>query len=175
MPKRLFVSIALMVILILAIVSQNTQEANYVLPTSDINNGTIIQNNNLVLSSGDQTSLYLLHDKEYLLINIWASWCEPCIDEVPELIKLSQLSQLNILGLNVNDTKDAASAFITKLEINYPVVIEKTIVSEIINQFNWSGIPTSIIIDRENEIIATIYGEIKEKKIIDLLDSLTNG
>ena len=89
MPKRLFVSIALMVILILAIVSQNTQQPNYVLPTSDINNGTIIQNTNLVLSSGEQTSLYLLHDKEYLLINIWASWCEPCIDEVPELIKLS--------------------------------------------------------------------------------------
>ena len=54
-------------------------------------------------------------------------------------------------------------------------MIEKTIVSEVINQFNWSGIPTSIIINREKEIIATIYGEIKEKKIIDLLHSLTNG
>jgi thiol-disulfide isomerase/thioredoxin len=174
MSKRLFVSIALIIILILVIVNQKNQETNYVLPTSKVNNGTIIQNTDLLLSSGKQTSLYLLHDKEYLLINIWASWCEPCIDEVPELIKLSKIPNLNILGLNVNDTQDAASIFITELEINYPVAIEKANVNEVINQFSWSGIPTSIIINKEKKIIVTIYGEIKEKKIVSYLNSLSN-
>ena len=174
MSKRLFVSITLMIILILVIVSQKNQETNYVLATSEVNNGIIIQNTDLLLSSGEQTSLYLLSDKEYLLINIWASWCEPCVDEVPDLIKLSKNPKLNILGLNVNDTEGPALNFINQLEINYPVIIEKENVSKIINQFTWSGIPTSIIINKEKKIIVTIYGEVKEKKIVNFLDSLSN-
>jgi len=174
MSKRLFVSITLMIILILVIVSQKNQETNYVLATSEVNNGIVIQNTDLLLASGKQTSLYLLHDKEYLLINIWASWCEPCIDEVPDLIKLSKNPKLNILGLNINDTKGTASNFINQLEINYPVVIEKANVSKVINQFTWSGIPTSIIINKEKKIIITIYGEVEEKKIVSFLNSLSN-
>lgn len=175
MPKRLFVSIALMIILLLTIVSQGIQDAPYTLPASDINNGIIVNNTELLLSSGNKTSLYLLHDKEYLLINLWASWCEPCVDEVPELIKLAEISNLNILGLNVNDTQDAALDFITKLQINYPVVVEETYVSKVIDQFNWSGIPTSVIIDEDRKIITTIYGEIEEKSIVEILNSHTNG
>ena len=87
---------------------------------------------------------------------------------------LRTIPNLNILGLNVNDTQDAASIFITELEINYPVAIEKANVDEVINQFSWSGIPTSIIINKEKKIIVTIYGEIKEKKIVSYLNSLSN-
>ncbi len=174
MSKRLFVSITLMIILILVIVNQKNQETNYVLATSDVNNGIVIQNTDLLLSSGKQTSLYLVHDKEYLLINIWASWCEPCIEEVPDLIKLSTNPKINVLGLNVNDTKSAASNYINKLGIDYPLVIEEANVSKITNQFTWSGIPTSILINKQGKVIVTIYGEVKEKKIVSFLNSLSN-
>jgi len=158
----------------LVIVNQKNQETNYVLATSDVNNGIVIQNTDLLLSSGKQTSLYLVHDKEYLLINIWASWCEPCIEEVPDLIKLSTNPKINVLGLNVNDTKSAASNYINKLGIDYPLVIEEANVSKITNQFTWSGIPTSILINKQGKVIVTIYGEVKEKKIVSFLNSLSN-
>ena len=172
MPKRLLVSVALIVILAITITNQDINSSEIIL--SDINNDIVLVNTHLLLSSGTQINLDKVHEKDYLLINIWASWCDPCIKEVPDLIKLSRAPNLTILGLNVNDTEVAAKDFIDDLKINYPVVVKKEDVSKIISQFSWAGIPTSVLIDKEKRIVSTIYGEVKEKDILSLLNSLSN-
>ena len=175
MPKRLLVSVALIIILAIAMFNQNKQNVNNSEMTySNINNNIVLINADLILSSGKQTNLDEVHEKDYLLINIWASWCVPCSAEVPDLNKLSNATNLSVLGLNLNDTKSAATDFIADLKIKYPVVLREEDVDEIISQFSWSGIPTSILIDKEKRIVLTIYGKVKEKEILSLLDSLSN-
>ena len=175
MPKRLLVSVALIIMLSIVMLNQNKQNVNNSEMTySNINNNVVLINADLILSSGKQTNLYEIHEKDYLLINIWASWCVPCSDEVPDLNKLSDATNLSVLGLNLNDTRSAATDFIANLKIKYPVVLKEPDVGEIISQFSWLGIPTSILIDKEKRIVSTIYGEVKEKEILSFLNSLSN-
>ena len=44
----------------------------------------------------------------------------------------------------------------------------------ILDQIIWSGIPTSVILNKKNEVVSTIYGKIDEKTILKLINSLSN-
>ena len=51
-----------------------------------INDGKVIQNETLLLASGRKKNIYTINDSDFLIINLWASWCSPCLEEIPELI-----------------------------------------------------------------------------------------
>ena len=110
----------------------------------------------------------------FLIINLWASWCSPCLEEVPELNKLSRHPDINILGLVINDTEEDVISTISDLGINYPIVIKRLYVDKILDQIIWSGIPTSVILNKKNEVVSTIYGKIDQETILKLINSLSN-
>ena len=139
-----------------------------------INNGKVIENETLLLASGKKKNIYTINDSDFLIINLWASWCSPCLEEIPELNKLANNPEINILGLVINDTEEDAMATISNLDINYPVVLNRLDVDKILGEITWSGIPTSIILNSNNEVVSTIYGKIDVQTILKLIDSLSN-
>ena len=139
-----------------------------------INDGKVIQNETLLLASGKKKNIYTINDSDFLIINLWASWCSPCLEEIPELNKLANNPEINILGLVINDTEEDAMATISNLDINYPVVLNRRDVDKILSEITWSGIPTSIILNSNNEIVSTIYGKIDVQTILKLINSLSN-
>tara|TARA_B100001250_G_C19747900_1_gene766223 strand:- start:214 stop:681 length:468 start_codon:yes stop_codon:yes gene_type:complete len=139
-----------------------------------INNGKVIENETLLLASGKKKNIYTINDSDFLIINLWASWCSPCLEEIPELNKLANNPEINILGLVINDTEEDAMATISNLDINYPVVLNRLDVDKILGEITWSGIPTSIILNSNNEIVSTIYGKIDVQTILKLINSLSN-
>ena len=61
------------------------------------------------LYSDEESTLYeLINDKDYSIINIWASWCLPCREEHPFLLNLKSLDKLNIIGINYKDNEISA-------------------------------------------------------------------
>ncbi len=61
-----------------------------------------------------------------LLINVWASWCGPCVEEMPELARFSAQQGDNgtqVLGLAL-DTADAVQAFLQRVKVDYPIVLD---------------------------------------------------
>ncbi len=60
-----------------------------------------------------------------VVVNFWASWCAPCIEEAPVLERMWQRYRddgVLFLGVNVQDTPDAARAFVKRFDLTFPIV-----------------------------------------------------
>ena len=130
---------------------------------SDINNGIEVD------SLKQVPSLSIEEIKtEFVILNLWASWCIPCQNEVDELLKISEQSNITVIGILVDDSASNGREFIKDNKITYKNVLEEEESDIVLSQFNWSGIPTTLVLDRNLSILHTLNGEITAKEIIEL-------
>ncbi|MFD2367454.1 TlpA family protein disulfide reductase [Pseudoduganella sp. GCM10020061] len=97
----------------------------------------------LVDTAGVRHSLAAHHGK-WVLVNIWATWCSPCVAEMPELDSLARARRdLVVIGLAA-DGADArrVKAFASQLKVSYPIV---TGAPSDLAQFGARAYPTSIL------------------------------
>ncbi|WP_435151054.1 TlpA family protein disulfide reductase [Candidatus Pelagibacter bacterium nBUS_44] len=98
-----------------------------------------------------------------LLLNFWATWCEPCKEEMPSLDRLQineNLSNLKIFAINISqESEKKVDNFFKDLNIknfdpyfDAPTTLAKT--------FSLRGVPTSILIDKDGKEFARIIGSI---------------
>jgi len=120
-----------------------------------------------------------------LLINLWATWCGPCLSEMPALVTMQQKYSdhgVEILGLNTDDESDHMMAdvneIIQKKGINYPVVFTDTKTqAAFLNISKFGGIPQSFIVDRDGNLRAVFKGANPEnvKKMDVILEEMVAG
>lgn len=65
----------------------------------------------------------LFDQNKFYLINIWASWCNPCRDEHVFLIKLSKQKNIKIIGINYKDKKKNAENFLKEFKSPYEIIL----------------------------------------------------
>tara|TARA_Y100001936_G_scaffold252558_1_gene312749 strand:- start:37900 stop:38454 length:555 start_codon:yes stop_codon:yes gene_type:complete len=111
-----------------------------------------------------------------LIVNFWATWCEPCRIEMPEFIKLQEElrdKELLIIGIAI-DQKNKVQQYSKDIGINYPVLIggmEAMELSEAAGN-NHAVLPYTVIFNRSGEIVSTHVGLITRDKIEPVLKSL---
>lgn len=92
-----------------------------------------------------QLSSYL---GKVVIVNVWASWCGPCISEIPDLQKLSEAypETLVVLGLNNQETRDTVRQFVADNNLTYPQAMDEngTLINSI---FPTQYIPYTVVID----------------------------
>ena len=106
-----------------------------------------------------------LHDlKAYrgkvVLINFWATWCEPCRDEMPSLQRLrARLSNLpfTILAINMGESEEKAASFLKPLDIDLKVVFDKD--TSAAKQWKVRTLPATFVIDTKGNIRYSLLGE----------------
>ena len=148
-----------MTVVIVIINSTNNEELEIV-NVSNINDGIVLE---------DLKEFSNLNSNEkFVILNIWASWCIPCQNEVSELKILSETKEYSVIGILVEDSKENGKEFIIKNEISYQNILDSTVAESILIQFIWSGIPTTLVLDNNFEIISTINGEITANEIFEL-------
>ena len=108
--------------------------------------------------------------KNITVLNLWASWCIPCQNEVDELKKISLNENFQVIGILVDDSVDNGKEFIVKNNINYINVLDALRAEQLLIKFMWSGIPTTLILNENLEILYTINGEITAEEIFSLTD-----
>lgn len=109
-----------------------------------------------------------------VLLDFWATWCEPCRVETPFFVALQKKYAdhgLQIIGVSMDDTADPVPAFYQQFKMNYPVVMGNAKIGE--EYGGVLGLPIAFLIDRQGEIRAKHMGatdpSIFEKEIADLL------
>ena len=130
---------------------------------SDINNGIEVD------SLKQVHSLSIEEIKtEFIILNLWASWCIPCQNEVDELLKISEQSNITVIGILVDDSASNGREFIKDNKVTYKNILEEQESDIVLSQFNWTGIPTTLVLDSNLLILHTLNGEITANEIIEL-------
>ena len=117
-----------------------------------------------------------------VLVNFWATWCDPCYIEIPWLIEMQQKYEakgFTVLGISMDEEgKAAVDPFLAKerfnvngqkLPMNYPIVIGN---DEVADKFGGLlGYPTSFLISRDGKIVKKVQGLISYEEFTKAIES----
>jgi thiol-disulfide isomerase/thioredoxin len=96
-----------------------------------------------------------------ILLNFWATWCAPCVEEIPALSKFQskERKNLQIVGIAV-DSRDNVLDFQKRLQIDYPILLAEKEGLEISRRLgNRLGVlPFSVLVDGKGEVIVSLSG-----------------
>jgi cytochrome c biogenesis protein CcmG/thiol:disulfide interchange protein DsbE len=107
-----------------------------------------------------------------VVLNFWASWCEPCEDEAPMLQRAWQQfgDRVAFVGVDIRDAKSDALEFVDEYGLQYAHVRDERLV--IYDDYGLTGQPETFFIDHEGVIVEHINGPISEDVLFQLLDLL---
>jgi thiol-disulfide isomerase/thioredoxin len=94
-----------------------------------------------------------------LVINVWASWCGPCREEMPSLERLSRRfwgADLNVIGISTDDYKDRAEAFLRKSGVTFNNYIDRQL--ELESMLGADRLPLTLLVDAQGRVLAKFYG-----------------
>ena len=112
-----------------------------------------------------------------VVVNSWASWCDPCKDELPVLVALARNASpahVAFVGLDVNDTANGAAARVKEFGIPYPSIVDdgaKKLAR--IPGVPPGAIPSTVVLDRHGRIAARVIGAVKPGMLDPVLAELT--
>lgn len=100
-----------------------------------------------------------------LLVNFWAPWCAPCVQEMPELSALQTeigTSNIQFIGIGI-DSKENISRFASRFNVAYPLYVAGMPGVELSAQFGnrMGGLPFTVLIGPDGRVIKTYLGRLK--------------
>jgi cytochrome c biogenesis protein CcmG/thiol:disulfide interchange protein DsbE len=110
-----------------------------------------------------------------VLLNFWASWCEPCQVEAPLLERAQpQLAahDATVLGVTYLDASPDSQAFVRRFALTYPNLRDTN--GDFAHAYGTDQLPESFVIDRQGRVVAISRGEI-DQRFIDAALALARG
>ena len=114
-------------------------------------------------------SEHLAHDGRPVVLNLWASWCIPCREEIPELSAFADANPgILVVGVAVNDTKADASTMAAELGPTYLVGFDSS--GRLRDRYPSFGMPFTVVIDRTGIIRHTFVGGVRAAQLSEVFD-----
>jgi thiol-disulfide isomerase/thioredoxin len=108
-----------------------------------------------------------------MVVNFWATWCSPCLEEIPEFVRMQERfgnQGLQFVGIAVDNVAKVRK-FAAKYRMNYPVLIGELEAIELArsagNEFG--ALPFTVVLDRTGRLIGTELGGLNEEKLTALI------
>jgi cytochrome c biogenesis protein CcmG/thiol:disulfide interchange protein DsbE len=116
------------------------------------------------------------HRGEWVLVNLWASWCGPCRQEVPvlqEFWKRHRSHGVTVLGINVQDNGDDALAFLREVRAGYPEL--RSVGAERSEAFGAGGVPENFLVNPKGRLALIWRSPVDEDFLRQQVEPLIRG
>ena len=117
-----------------------------------------------VLGAPDSTGLPGDYEGKVVLVNIWASWCAPCKDELPLLQSTHEKIEGDgglVLGIDTRDLSDKALATVARYDLTFPNLRDRDAV--LARKYGAVGYPETFVLDRQGRVAAVRQGPVTQE------------
>lgn len=123
----------------------------------------------------DGSGTVTLEDRDRpVVLNFWASWCEPCTREMPALVEFHNLHpEVDVIGVAVTDRPEDSRRFAEEIGIPFTLASDRR--GDAAGRFGVQGLPVTVIIDAEGRVATTHPGEIDRAQLEAYAEQLAAG
>lgn len=133
--------------------------------------------------TGEEVALSSFYGEDIIVLNLWASWCPPCRNEMPDLVRFYEDYKeegINVIGVNLSTFERdelGAKEFMEEFQVPFPTYVDQPISHVDYNGlvatlFNVTSIPQTYIIDQNGEIQMAIRGEVSYELLEKWVDDV---
>ncbi len=110
-----------------------------------------------------------------LVVNFWASWCTSCLNEIPGFVDVYERhrGEISFLGLNLQDSPDAARELARELGITYELGQDRE--GTAFQAFGAVAMPTTVLLDAQGQVVKRLDGEVSAEQLEDEVRALLKG
>lgn len=123
--------------------------------------GSLMPEYSAMWLDGSKFDLETRRDK-VVLLNVWATWCGPCVYEIPELQAIHDKyapRKFEVIGVSVDESGvEAVQQFVDEHEMRYPIALDPD--GKLANMLQTSVLPTTVLLDRDGKIVWKRFGAI---------------
>jgi DsbE subfamily thiol:disulfide oxidoreductase len=122
---------------------------------------------------GERLDARTYADGRVLVINVWADWCDPCRREQPQLVRLADRydeDRVRFLGINYQDDRDAARAWVRTYGVPYPSLYDPW--GRSAAELGFPALPDTYVVDREGVIRWVVFGETNAGELTTLIEDV---
>ncbi len=114
---------------------------------------------------------------QVVVVNVWGSWCAPCIAEAPALQAVHEQTQadgVSFVGINTKDGAAAARAHEKRFGVTYPSIDDDggRVLLDLRGTLSPSAIPSTLVLDREGRVAARILGKANRTVLQGVVDDV---
>lgn len=102
-----------------------------------------------------------------MVINLWASWCEPCAQELPVLQRLADGQTVTVIGVATDDTREAASSRAEGLGVHMPMLLDPE--ARLRKAIGEANLPVTLFVDAQGKVTRYVGPALTDDKLAGLI------
>jgi len=111
---------------------------------------------------------------KWVLVNFWATWCPPCLEEIPDLVEMYNArkeADFVVIGVAMSSSKESVISFAKQMDISYPIILGTDKLAAQVGRIE--ALPTSYLYDPTGKLVSYQTGMVSRDAIENFIKSKT--